>query len=104
MTLAAGCHEIGVKTVTAALRKHRAAGPRSAHAQIFSSFDRLQCAVLLEPGEELGSTDGGMVIRQYVVPHSAAGGLTCSDVAYGLAPVPEDAWGRREGAVAGAAM
>ena len=42
------------------------------------------------------STDGGLVIRQCVVPHSA-GGLTCSDVAYGLAPVPEDARGRREG-------
>ena len=27
----------------------------------------------------------------------SAGGLTCSDVAYGLAPVPEDARGRREG-------
>ena len=93
MTLAAGCHEIGVKTVTAALRKHRAAGPRSAHAQIFSSFDRIQCAVLLESGD--WSTDGGLVIRQCVVPHSAAGGLTCSDVAYGLAPVPEDAMGCR---------
>ena len=43
------------------------------------------------------STDGGLVIRQCVVPH-AAGGLTCSDVAYGLAPVQEDARGRREGA------
>ena len=52
VTLAAGCHEIGVKTVTAALRKHRAAGQRSAHAQIFSSFDRVQCVVLLETGEE----------------------------------------------------
>ena len=42
------------------------------------------------------STDGGLVIRQCVVPHSA-GGLTCSDVAYGLAPVQEDARGRGEG-------
>ena len=47
------------------------------------------------------STDGGLVIRQCVVPHAAAGGLTCSDVAYGLAPVPEDARGRGEGAGAG---
>ena len=46
------------------------------------------------------STDGGLVIRQCVVPHSA-GGLTCSDVAYGLAPVQEDARGRGEGAGAG---
>lgn len=46
------------------------------------------------------STDGGLVIRQCVVPHSA-GGLTCSDVAYGLAPVPEDARGRGEGVGAG---
>ena len=50
--------------------------------------------------ERSWSTDGGLVIRQCVVPLSA-GGLTCSDVAYGLAPVPEDARGRREGAGAG---